>query len=115
MLLQIQRAEGVEQTPIRVKICNTFLCRLRGLMFRRVPLWDEALLLIPCSSIHMFFMRFPIDAVFINQEQIVVKVVENVQPWTIVPNVSGAFSTLELPVGTAEQYNLAQGQKLTWK
>ena len=50
----------------------------------------------------MFFMRFPIDVVFLDQSNNVVKVVPNIKPWRMVPPVSGAQSALELPTGTID-------------
>lgn len=66
--------------------CDTFLSRLRGLMFRRALTPGEGLLFIYPrdsildSSIHMFFMAFPIAAVWLNSEQVVVDA-QLAHPW----------------------------------
>jgi uncharacterized membrane protein (UPF0127 family) len=64
--------------PARVKFCDSFLCRLRGLMFRSVLARDEGLLLVigrdsrVDSSIHMLFMSFDIAVFWINSDLVVV-------------------------------------------
>ena len=64
--------------PARVKFCDSFLCRLRGLMFRSVLARDEGLILVigrdsrVDSSIHMLFMSFDIAVFWINSEMNVV-------------------------------------------
>ena len=64
-----------------VESADTFFSRLTGLMFRKSYDTDKALHITPCNSIHMFFMRFPITVVFVNKENYVLKVVENMKPW----------------------------------
>jgi hypothetical protein len=73
------------------------------------------------NGIHMFFMRFPIDAVFVGKpgsdpavdERIVVSVHRNVRPWIgIVPLVWGAAGVLELPVGTIDSSGTAPGDRV---
>ena len=58
-----------------------FWGRFRGLMLHRSLPPGEGLAIEPCSSIHMLFMRFPIDAVFYNREHEVTRVARNVRPW----------------------------------
>jgi hypothetical protein len=42
----------------------------------------DGLLILKCNCIHTWFMRFPIDATFLDQDDKVVKVVRNIKPWT---------------------------------
>ena len=88
---------------------DTFSSRLKGLMFRRKPLIEEGLWIIPCNSIHMCFMNFSIDVLFINKNREIVKLVENLQPWRFIKPVKNAHSVLELPAGTIKQKNLMVG------
>jgi uncharacterized membrane protein (UPF0127 family) len=75
--------------------------RLIGLMGKkRLPEW-EALLIDPCNSIHCFFMRFPIDAVFVDREWKVRKVARRVRPWRIAFGGRGAHAVIELADGGA--------------
>lgn len=97
-----------------IKKANTFSTRLKGLMFRKTPLHQEGLWIVPCNSIHMCFMYFAIDAVFLDQNKQVVKLVHSLKPWRFVAPVQGAHSVLELPVGTIEQLRLEVGHYVTF-
>ncbi|MGG2025710.1 DUF192 domain-containing protein [Gottfriedia sp. S16(2024)] len=98
--------------PYTIKKADTFATRLKGLMFRKKPLDQEGLWIIPCNSIHMCFMNFPIDVVFLNKNKQIVKLINNLQPWKFVAPVTDAYSVLELPVGVIEKFKLEVGQIL---
>ena len=72
----------------------------------------EGLLINPCSSVHMFFMRFPLDIVYLTKETSVVKVVPHLRAWRISLGGRGAHSALELPAGTAALAAVEPGDKL---
>lgn len=97
---------------LEVKHANTFWTRFKGLQFQKKPIVEEGLLITKCNSIHMFFMRFPIDVVFLNQTNQVVKVVPHLKPWRIVSPVDSARSTLELPIGTIDTRNISVGDTI---
>lgn len=78
---------------------DTFTTRLFGLIPRRSLGSDEGLWLEPCAMIHMCFMRFPIDAVFLDKELKVIRVLRDFKPWRFSPWVLGARGVLELPAG----------------
>lgn len=94
---------------LKVECANNYWRRLKGLLFYKQPITEEALLITPCNSVHMFFMRFPIDVVFLDQSNNVVKTVPNLKPWKIVSPVRTAHSALELPAGTIKQNNICEG------
>ena len=98
----------------KIKHATSFQDRFKGLLFHKKPIVDEGLLITPCNSIHMFFMRFPIDVVFLDRSNNVVKSVSNIKPWRIVPPVQTAHSALELPSGTIIQRNIREGDKITF-
>lgn len=82
--------------------------RMRGLLGRRGLAQGEGLLLQPAGSIHTFFMRFPIDAVFLDREQRVVSISSDVRPWrTAAARKSRAV--LELAAGEAARVGLEPG------
>jgi hypothetical protein len=83
--------------------------RFRGLMLRGQLPAGAGMLFPHCSSIHMFFMRFPVDLVYLDREGQVVKIVRGLKPWRI-SLCPGARSTLELPAGTIERVGLEVGQ-----
>src|SRR3989442_926156 len=72
--------------------------RMRGLLGRTLLAPDEGMLFRPASSIHMFFMRFPIDAVFCDRELRVLEVVRGLQPWRTAGK-RGAKVVVELRAG----------------
>ena len=98
----------------RCTVAATFVTRLKGLLGRKSLDPGEGLLIRPASSIHMFFMRFAIDAVFLDRELVVRKVVADLKPWRITFAL-GAKSVIELPSGEAERRGVAAGERLAFE
>jgi uncharacterized membrane protein (UPF0127 family) len=96
----------------RCAVAATALSRTKGLLGRRELPPGEGLLIRPASSIHMFFMRFPIDALFLDRELAVRKVVPGLKPWRIA-FARGAKSAVELSAGEAARRGIAPGDLLT--
>ncbi|MFZ5814759.1 MAG: DUF192 domain-containing protein [Bacillota bacterium] len=94
----------------RIARADRFAQRLLGLMFRRQLGDGEGLWIEPCQSVHTHFMRFPIDVIFVDRQQTVVKVIPAMQPWRFSPVVRQAFAVLELPAGAAR--STAPGDRL---
>ena len=65
----------------------------------------------PASSVHMAFMRFPIDAVFLDRELRVLKVASDLRPWRAAGS-RGAKAVLEIPAGEAERRGVTVGDRL---
>jgi len=72
----------------------------------------EGLWIERSPSIHMFFMRYAIDAVFVDRDRRVVRVAERLRPWRIVAWVRGARDCLELPAGAARAAGINVGDEL---
>ena len=85
--------------------------RLKGLLGRSELRPGEGLLLRPASAIHTFFMRFSIDAVFLDQEWRVVGISDDVRPWRAASS-RGAKAVLELPAGESARRGLRIGDQL---
>jgi uncharacterized membrane protein (UPF0127 family) len=85
--------------------------RNRGLLGRRSLAPDSAMILAPCSSVHTFFMKFPIDVVFVSRAGQVLKVRAHCRPWRLAVG-AGAFATIELPEGAAEATATNVGDQL---
>ncbi len=83
------------------ELAATFFSRFKGLQLRKELPAGAGLLIVPCNSIHMFFMRFAIDAVFIDDGSRIVHIEHGIRPWRISMVVKNARSVLELPAGTA--------------
>ena len=72
----------------------------------------EGLLIERTQSIHMFFMRYPIDAVFVDAAGTVRRVVSDLAPWRVVWWARGARDCIELPAGTAAGSRTEPGDRL---
>ena len=97
----------------RCLLAETPLTRLKGLLGRSGLERGEGLLLRPASSIHTFFMRFPIDAVFLDRDLVVLSVSVHLKPWRTAGK-RGAKAVLELPAGEAERAGIRPGEKLVF-
>jgi uncharacterized membrane protein (UPF0127 family) len=84
---------------------------MQGLLGRSGLERGEGLLLEPAGSIHTFFMRFPIDVVYLDGESRVVKVVRELRPWRA-SACRGAHAALELAAGEAARVRLEPGDLL---
>ncbi|MBI3289025.1 MAG: DUF192 domain-containing protein [Elusimicrobia bacterium] len=92
---------ATRQAPIAAKVekADTPAARSQGLLGRESLAQDEALWIVPCPMIHTFFMRFPIDVLFLDRDLRVRRVIENLPPWRLSPWVWAARSALELKGG----------------
>ena len=97
---------------LEVLIADSFFSRLAGLMFRKPLPAATGLLLAPCNSVHMCFMRFAIDVVYVDKEYTILKVVKNLRPWIGLSMCNKAWATLELAAGEAEWCGLEVGKKI---
>lgn len=97
----------------RVTRADTFRQRLRGLLGRRGLSLEEGLLLTPCHAIHTFFMRFPIDILFLDADGRVVAAVQDLPPWRF-KAAPGARAVLELPAGTVARTGVREGERITF-
>jgi uncharacterized membrane protein (UPF0127 family) len=95
----------------RCVLADTALARMRGLLGRRELPSGEGVLLRPASSVHTAFMRFAIDAVFLDRDLEVIKVVAGLRPWR---TASGrhAKAVLELAAGECDRRGLRVGDRL---
>jgi hypothetical protein len=106
----LKRTEGTVVCE-RVMLADTVPARLRGLLGRRSLPPGEGILLRPAGSIHTAFMRFPIDAVFLDRELAVVGIARDLRPWRVAGR-RGAKAVLELAAGEADRAGLAAGDRL---
>lgn len=98
-----------------VELAFTFFARLKGLMFRKSFKPQQGLLLSPCNSVHMFFMHFSIDVVFIDKGHKVIAVEHNLRPWQVSRRHRKAKYTLELAAGRIEATGLRIGDLLEYR
>jgi uncharacterized membrane protein (UPF0127 family) len=95
-----------------VVVANTAWTRLRGLLGRSTLADDQGVLLMPCTSVHMMFMRFAVDVVYLDDELRIVKIVPQLRPWRFSAGGGGACHALELAAGAAERLALRVGDAL---
>jgi len=81
---------------------DSFLARGRGLMLAPPLPEGGGLVIDPCNSIHMFFMRYPLDVLFLDDQNRVVFMYRGIKPWRMGRIVKGAKVAVELPAGTIE-------------
>jgi uncharacterized membrane protein (UPF0127 family) len=81
-----------------VEVAGTSESRRRGLLGQSGLDPSAALIIAPCSAIHMFFMRFAIDAVFVDRAGRVRKIVHDLRPWRIAMSL-GAYAVIEMASG----------------
>jgi len=93
---------------------DSLAARTRGLLGERMLAEGSGLWLDPCSSIHMFFMRFAIDVVFLDRDLRVTRAVAAVAPWRVAFGGRGARSALELPVGSIAASDTRAGDLLSF-
>ncbi len=72
----------------------------------------EGILLRPCNQIHMFFMRFPIDVIFLDRDYNIIHISHEIKPWRVSRMVMKAGSALECQAGLAVAEGLSVGQQL---
>jgi hypothetical protein len=94
-----------------VEVAVTRRARRKGLLGRDGLGASCALVLAPCAAIHTMFMRFDIDAVFVDDDGRAVKVVRNLVPWRIAANAS-AHAVVEFPAGTLRDADVTVGDRL---
>ena len=96
----------------RLEIADSFFARLKGLMGRKKLPQGQGLLILPCNSIHMLFMRFAIDAVYVDKNFVVKKIVKSLRPWLGMSVCLGAHAVIELNAGAADNLGLEVGSKI---
>ena len=95
--------------------CNTFFQRMFGLLTRKELKQNSGILLFPCLSIHTWFMRFPIDVIFIDRKGTVTTCYQNVKPYKIKFGGIKAYYAIELRAGVLLKSGTKPGDQLVFK
>jgi uncharacterized membrane protein (UPF0127 family) len=95
----------------RCTIADRMLPRMKGLLGKKNLAHSEGILIRPAPSIHTFFMRFPIDVVFLSRQGEVLKIAEHVGPWRT-RSCRHAHAVLELAAGEAGLRGIAVGERI---
>ncbi|MFC5711403.1 DUF192 domain-containing protein [Thalassorhabdus alkalitolerans] len=94
----------------KVQGAYSFGKRLKGLMFTKSIPEDYGLHIDPCPSIHTFFMNFPIDVLYLNRQNEIVGIDEELKPGKVGRRIPKARSVIELPAGRVQASSIAVGQ-----
>jgi uncharacterized protein len=97
----------------RVVVADRAHRRMRGLLGRKYLRQGEGMVLRPGWSIHTAFMRFPIDAVFLDADQVVIKIEHEVGQWRTV-SCRGAREVVEMSAGECRRRGLEVGDRVAW-
>jgi len=96
----------------KAQIASSLGQRLKGLLGKKSLTNNEGLVLKPCASIHTFFMRFPIDVLFLDKNMRIIKLIQNMPPARLSSTAWGSKITIELPAGKISQTNTQTGDIL---
>ncbi len=99
----------------RVEVAATPWSRMKGLLGRKEFPKGSGLWIRPANSIHTFFMKFPIDVVFVSESEKVIRTYEALRPFRMTTLVRGARSVLELPAGALSACPTAEGDQLVFE
>ena len=114
-VFSVRNADRGTVLATRAKLAASFVDRLFGLMGRKGVEDGGGILLTKSSSIHSFFMRFRFDAIFLDRDDRVVKVVPAMRQWWVAFGGRGARDTLELAAGVAAATNTQPGDQLVFE
>jgi len=109
-VVAIVRSDGAIACE-RCTVADRMLSRMKGLLGRKNLPTGEGILIRPAPSIHTFFMRFPIDVVFLSRQGDVLKIAEHVAPWRA-RSCRHSYAVLELAAGEAGRRGLAVGDRI---
>jgi len=100
------------QLGSRVQLAGDGSSRRKGLLGRECLADGEGLWIVPCEAVHTFWMRFPIDLIYLDREHRVVKTRSNVPAWRL-SGCLRAHSVLELPSGLIHNTRTTPGDRLS--
>lgn len=110
-LARVRRSSDDAVVCERCEVPNSTFGRMRGLLGRDGLEPREGMLIDRAPSVHMFFMRFPIDVVFLDRDWTVVGVRHGLRPWRVA-GARRAVAALELPAGVAAATGIETGDVL---
>src|SRR4051812_13426039 len=97
-MLTIRNETKICLVADKARRAKGFVGRGRGLMLAADLPEGGGLVIEPCNSIHMFFMRYPLDIIFVDKSGVVLFMYQGIKPWRMGRLVRGARTAIELPV-----------------
>ena len=112
---KVRIANQAGQTLFKhVCIASTLFSRLRGLLGKRQLPPEQGLLLTPCNSVHTIGMSFPIDVIFLDGRNRIIRICSDVPPGRLRWGTLATRKVLELSAGAAREKRLAVQDQLNW-
>lgn len=97
MIINLSKKKYLARSPF---YANGYIVRMRGMIGRNFADANfDAMVFSRCNCIHTFFMKRPLDVVFVRRDNVVCKICPELPPWRPYVRATEAFTTLELPVG----------------
>lgn len=109
------KSDEVEVVANNVVIVNTFFKKLSGLIFRKKLKDKEGLVIEGCRSIHTLGMRYNIDVVFLDNQNRVIAIFQNMKPFRVTPFLKNASKVVELRSGTIKNTSLKVGDLVDFR
>jgi len=94
------------------RVARNPLARMVGLLGKKSLEFGDGLWIVPCNSIHSFWMKFSFDAVFLDKNLKVVHLIREMKPWRISSMIFSAHSVLEVAAGITQQTGTRIGDQL---
>ena len=113
-LVRVVNTRDERELGARIGLADGWLARLRGMLARPAPGPGEGLLLTPCSSVHMYGMRFPLDIAFLDGRGTVVAIYPSLAPGSRTRWHRNAAHALELSAGALLESGTSIGDVLAW-
>jgi uncharacterized membrane protein (UPF0127 family) len=107
--VKLYNATRAVELAARAELAERPLARMKGLLGRQRLDEGEALVIRPCTSIHTFFMRFPIDVLFLDQAGRVLRAIPRMKAWRLTRIYPRAACVAELAAGAIERSATAEG------
>jgi uncharacterized protein len=98
-----------------IQKADSFIKKMVGLLNRNDLSFDEGLVLEKCNSIHSVGMKFDFDAIYLDNDNKVVRLIENIKPNRIMPIIFKAQKVLETDAGFIQKNNIQIGDQLILK
>ncbi|MCK5241624.1 DUF192 domain-containing protein [bacterium] len=112
--MQIVRVRDKKILAVNVVMAGRFWQRMRGWLGYSAPPLGHGLFLYPCQGVHTLGMRFALDAVYLDKQELVLRVL-TLKPWRVGPWVRGSYGVLELPAGTCAAAGCQAGDQLCFQ
>jgi len=113
MLIQNKTQQTILAT--NAILAKNFFERARGLLGKSEIAFGDALIIPNCPAIHMFFMKFPIDVVFVDKGHKVVGLVKNIKPFCLSRFFPRGYFAIEMKAGTIASAGIKIGDFLSFE